>query len=90
VNVAAATLLLAAAAFVMRLALRRPSSNLAVVSGGCVALTAWVLPAALVGAALLAAPLFDRRWPPRARAHLAGSGLLGFAVFLLPWVLAHA
>jgi uncharacterized protein YybS (DUF2232 family) len=90
VNVAAAILLIAAAVFLMRLALRRPSSNLAVASGGCVALTAWFLPAALTAGVLLAAPLLDARWPMRARIHLAGSGLLGLAVLLLPWVLARA
>ena len=88
-RVGAAILLLAAAVFVMRLALRRPSSNLAAVSGGCVALTAWFLPSALLAGALLAAPLLDRRWPLRARIHLVGSGLLGFAVFLVPWVVAR-
>jgi uncharacterized protein YybS (DUF2232 family) len=90
VRVAAAILLLAAAAFLMRVALRRPSSNFAVASGACVALTVWFLPPALLAGALLGAPLLDRRWPMRARVHLAGSGLLGLVVFLVPWVLARA
>ena len=86
----AAILLVAAAAFLMQVALRRPSSNFAVASGACVALTAWFLPAALLAGLILAAPLFDQRWPIRARVHLAGSGLLGLVVFLVPWVLSSA
>ena len=89
-RVAAAMVLLAAAAYLMRHALRRPSSNLAALAGGCVALTAWLLPPALFGAVLLAAPLFARRWPMRARLHLVGSGVLGLVLFLVPWVLARA
>jgi hypothetical protein len=90
VRAAATIVLLAAAVYFMRFALRRPSSNLAALSGGCVALTAWVFPAALGAAVLLAAPLFARRWPMRARVHLVGSGVLGLVLFLVPWVLTRA
>jgi hypothetical protein len=83
----AAAAVAAAATLLLWLAVRRPSSNLAVLSGGGFAAAAWIWPAALGAAALLAAPLFDRRWPMRARLHLAASGLLGLGVVLAPWLL---
>jgi 4-amino-4-deoxy-L-arabinose transferase-like glycosyltransferase len=89
VGIAAAFLLVAAALFLLRVALRRPSANFALASGACLALTAWFLPSALLAVPVLAAPLLDRRWPVRARVHLAGSGLLGLAAVLLPWVLSR-
>jgi len=90
VTIAAASLLLAVALFFLRVALRRPSATFAVASGGCIAVAAWASPLALFAAPLVAAPLLDRRWPMRARVHLAGAGLLGFAAFLLPWAIARA
>ena len=89
-KIAAASLLLAAALFFLRIALRRPSANFAVMSGGCIAVAAWASPLALFAAPLIAVPLLDRRWPIRARVHLAGAGLLGLAAFLLPWAIARA
>jgi hypothetical protein len=82
--------LLLAAAILMAVALRRPSSNFAVLSGGCVALAAWTRPGALALAPLLLTPLFDRRYPARMRVHLAGSAVLGLGVGLLPWALGRA
>ncbi len=79
-KVAAALLSLAAALLLLRVALRRPSSNLAVLSGACIALAAWAFPLALVASPVAAAPLFDRRWPLRARLHLAASALLGLGL----------
>ncbi len=68
----------------------RPSSNLAVGAGVLLAAAALTRPSALCLAPLLAAPLFDRRYPVRARAHLAASGLLGCALGLAPWTLRNA
>ena len=67
--------------------MRRPSSNFALVSGLCLALAAWAWPAALAATPLLAAPVFDRRWPLRARVPLAGSGFVGLGLLLAPWAL---
>ena len=44
-------------------AVDRPSSNLALLSGGVLALAALTRPSALALAALLSAPLFDRDYP---------------------------
>ncbi|HEV2065168.1 MAG TPA: hypothetical protein VGS00_11540, partial [Thermoanaerobaculia bacterium] len=41
-------------------------------------------------APLLLAPLCDRRYPLRARAHLAGAAALGFAAALAPWTVRNA
>lgn len=89
-TIAAASLLLAASVFFLRVAIRRPSANFAGMAGGCISIAAWAWPLALIAAPLIAVPLLDRRWPVRARVHLAGAGLLGFAVFLLPWAIARA
>lgn len=80
---------LLAGGFFLYFALKRPSSNFAVLSGACLALAAACQPAALVLAPLLASPLLDRRYPLRARAHLATSALLGFGGVLLPWLLSR-
>jgi uncharacterized membrane protein len=90
VTIAAASLLLAVALFFLRVALRRPSANFAVACGSCIAVAVWASPLALLAAPLVAVPLLDRRWPIRARMHLAGAGLLGLAAFLLPWAIARA
>jgi hypothetical protein len=88
-RIAAAALALGVGIFLLRVAIRRPSSNAAVLAGVCFALAAWVEPLALAGTLLLLAPLLDRRWPVRARVHLAGSELLGFGAILLPLLLSH-
>jgi 4-amino-4-deoxy-L-arabinose transferase-like glycosyltransferase len=83
-------LLLLCAGFLLLAAADRPSSNLAAAAGvltGCAALTR---PSALALIPLLAAPLLDRRYPLRARAHLASSALLGLCIALAPWTLRNA
>jgi 4-amino-4-deoxy-L-arabinose transferase-like glycosyltransferase len=82
--------LLLAAAFLLLAASDRPSSNLAVLAGVALALAALTRPTALVLVPFLAAVLLDRRWPLRARAHLAASALLGFALALMPWTVRNA
>jgi hypothetical protein len=89
-RIGAAFVLLAFAVALLRFAIRRPSSNFAVLSGGCLALAAWAAPPSLAFAPMLAAPLFDRRWPFRARAHVFASALLGLGLVLLPWALRRA
>jgi len=85
----ACLLALLAAGFLLRVALKRPSSNFAVLSGACLAIAASCQPAALVLSPLLAAPFLDRRHPLRARAHLAASALLGLLLVLLPRALSR-
>ncbi|HEY6148243.1 MAG TPA: glycosyltransferase family 39 protein, partial [Thermoanaerobaculia bacterium] len=82
--------LLLSAGFLLLAAVDRPSSNLGVAAGIVLALAALTRPSALALAPFLAAPLFDRRYPLRARSHLAASGLLGFAIALAPWTLRNA
>ncbi len=88
-RIAAAALALGVGIFFLRVAIVRPSSNAAVLTGVCFALAAWGWPFALAGTLLLPAPLLDRRWPIRARMHLAGSELLGYGAVLLPRLLSH-
>jgi hypothetical protein len=83
-------LFLTAAGFLLLVSADRPSSNFAVLAGGSLAVAALTRPSALALAPLLAAPLFDRRYPLRARAHLAASALLGFALAMTPWTLRNA
>jgi hypothetical protein len=82
--------LLLASGWLLLVSADRPSSNLAVLAGAALALAALTRPTALVLAPLLAAPLADHRRPPRVRAHLAASALLGFALALGPWTLRNA
>jgi hypothetical protein len=82
-------LLLVGAGFLLLAAVDRPSSNLALLSGVLAAGAALTRPSGLLLAPFLAAPLFDRRYPPRARAHLAASALLGFGLALAPWTLRN-
>ena len=88
-RIAAAAIALGVGIFFLRVAMRRPSSNAAVVTGVCFALAAWAEPLSLIGTLLFLAPLLDRRWPLRARMHLAGSELLGFGAVLGPRLLSH-
>ncbi|MEP6801133.1 MAG: hypothetical protein ABJC07_04295 [Acidobacteriota bacterium] len=83
-------LLLLASGFLLLAAGDRPSSNLALLAGAVTAAAALTRPSALVLMPLLGAPLFDRRHPPRARWHVAGSALLGFFLTLAPWTLRNA
>ncbi len=82
--------LVALAAFFLRVALKRPSSNFAVLAGGCLGLPAFLYPAALVLAPVIAVPLLDRRYPMRARLHLAASALLGLGAVLIAWAASPA
>lgn len=82
--------LLLASGFLLLGAVDRPSSNLAVGAGLVLALAALTRPSALALAPFLAAPLGDARYPTRARAHLAGSAILGFVLALAPWTLRNA
>ncbi len=71
-----------AAVFLLLLAasLRRPSSGLAVAAGGLLGLAALGRPLFFALAPLAAAALFDRRYPARVRASLAGSAAFGLLV----------
>lgn len=82
--------LLLAAGLWLLAATDRPSASLALGAGILLALAALTRPSALALGMFLLAPLFDRRWPARARAHLAAAGLLGFALALAPWTLRNA
>ncbi len=83
--------LLLVSGFLLLAAADRPSSNLAIASGAALALAALTRPSALALLPLAAAaPLFDRRWPRRARAQVAASALLGFLLTLMPWTLRNA
>jgi hypothetical protein len=81
-------LLLSAGGFLLAAA-DRPSTILAAGSGVLLAGAALARPSALALSPLLAAPLLDRRWPPRARAHLAAGAILGFALTLAPWTVRN-
>lgn len=83
-------LLLLGAGYLLLGSSDRPSSNLALAGGLALALATLTRPSALVLVPFLAAALFDRRWPPRARAHLAASALLGFFLALAPWTIRNA
>jgi len=82
--------LLLSAGYLLLAATDRPSSNLAVLAGACLALAALTRSSALALTPLLAAPLFDSRHPRRANAHIAFSALLGFGAALAPWTLRNA
>jgi 4-amino-4-deoxy-L-arabinose transferase-like glycosyltransferase len=83
------TTLLLAAGLLLLAATDRPSSGLAVGAGVFLALSALTRASALVLSPFLAAPLFDRRYPIRARAHLAAAGVFGFALALAPWTVRN-
>src|SRR5262249_53736280 len=82
--------LLLAAGFLLLVCVDRPSSNFGVLAGLLLGLAILTRPSALALVPLLLAPLGDRRYPVRARAHLAGSALLGLALGLAPWVIRNA
>lgn len=83
-------LLLVGAGWLFLAASDRPSSSLAFAAGVAVGLAALTRPSALALAPFFASPFADRRYPPRARAHLAASGLLGLALTVAPWTLRNA
>ncbi|MGH9399098.1 MAG: glycosyltransferase family 39 protein [Thermoanaerobaculia bacterium] len=82
--------LLLAAGVSLLAALDRPSTSLALGAGLLLAGAALARPSALALSPLLLAPLFDRRWPVRARAHLAGAAALGLVLGLAPWTARNA
>jgi hypothetical protein len=77
--------LLLSAAYFLLASTDRPSANLALCAGLLLAGAALTRPSALAMAPLLGAPLLDRRWPLRARAHIAGAAALGMVLGLAPW-----
>lgn len=83
-------LLLIAAGFLLIVSVDRPSSGCALGAGAALALAALTRPAAIAYVPLLAAPVFDRRFPAAVRRAIAGSAFFGFAVFLLPWTVRNA
>lgn len=82
--------LLLAAGFLFLVCVDRPSSNFGVLAGLLLGLAVLTRPSALALTPLLLAPLLDRRYPLRARSHLAASAALGIALGLLPWVIRNA
>ncbi len=82
--------LLLASAFFLLVCVDRPSSNFGVLAGILLALAALTRPTAMAVAPLLLAPVADRRYPMRARLHLAFSALLGVALGVAPWTLRNA
>jgi len=82
--------LLLGAGFLLLASVERPSSTLSLVAGILTGLAILTRPSALAVAPLLAAPLVDRRWPFRARAHLAAAGILGAVLSLAPWTIRNA
>jgi len=82
--------LLLAAGWLLLAASDRPSTNLAAVAGGTLALAALTRSTALALAPLLLAPLFDRRFPGGVRAHVALAAVAGFGLALTPWTIRNA
>jgi Dolichyl-phosphate-mannose-protein mannosyltransferase len=82
--------LLLGAGFLLLASVDRPSSTLSLVAGILTGLAILTRPSALAVAPLLAAPLVDRRWPFRVRAHLAAAGILGAVLSLAPWTIRNA
>ena len=82
--------LLLFAGFLLIAAVDRPSTSLAIVAGLTTALAALTRSSGLALAPFLLAPLLDRRYPFRARAHLAAAALVGFLFGLAPWTLRNA
>lgn len=82
--------LLLGAGFLLLAAVDRPSSTLALAAGILTGLAILTRPSALLVVPLLAAPLGDRRWPFRARAHIAAAGVLGAVLALAPWTIRNA
>lgn len=82
--------LLLCAGYLLLASTDRVSSNLALFAGVFLALSALTRSSALVLAPLLLAPLWDRRLPRRAAAHVAFSALLGFGAALAPWTARNA
>jgi 4-amino-4-deoxy-L-arabinose transferase-like glycosyltransferase len=82
--------LILSAGFLLLAGVDRPSSTLLFVAGVAMGLAILTRPSAIFVAPLLAAPLGARRWPLRARAHLAAAGVLGAVLALAPWTIRNA
>jgi 4-amino-4-deoxy-L-arabinose transferase-like glycosyltransferase len=77
-------------AWLLLCAADRPSSTLSLAAGVALGLAALTRASALSVVPFLAAPLFDRRWPGRVRAHVAAAALAGFLLPVAPWTLRNA
>jgi 4-amino-4-deoxy-L-arabinose transferase-like glycosyltransferase len=82
--------LLLGAGYLLLAAVDRPSTTLSLAAGGIAALAALTRSSALALVPFLLAPLLDRRYPRRARAHLAGAAVVGFLFVLAPWTIRNA
>jgi 4-amino-4-deoxy-L-arabinose transferase-like glycosyltransferase len=82
--------LLLGAGFLLLASVDRPSSTLSLAAGILTGLAIVTRPPVLFVAPFLAAPLGDRRWPFRVRAHIAAAGILGVVVSLAPWAIENA
>jgi len=82
--------LMLGSAYLLLAAADRPSANLAAAAGALLAASALTRSSALALAAFLLAPLLDRRYPIRVRAHLGAAALVGFGLTLGPWTLRNA
>ncbi len=82
--------LLLASGYFLLASTDRPSSSFALAAGASLGLAVLTRASALALAPFLAAPLFDRRIPPRARSHLAAAGLAGLLFVVAPWTLRNA
>jgi 4-amino-4-deoxy-L-arabinose transferase-like glycosyltransferase len=79
-----------AAGLLLLIGADRPSSNAALLAGAALGLAALTRSTGLAIAPLLLAPLADRRYPLRARGHLAASAILGLVLALAPWTIRNA
>jgi 4-amino-4-deoxy-L-arabinose transferase-like glycosyltransferase len=82
--------LLLGAAFLLLAAVDRPSSSLSLVAGAALGLAALTRPTALAFVPFLLAPLFDTRYPLRARSHIAAAAFLGMIATVAPWTIRNA
>lgn len=82
--------LLLGAGFLLLASVDRPSSTLSLAAGILTGLAILTRPSALAVAPMLAAPLGDRRWPFRVRAHIAAAAVLGAVLAVAPWTIRNA
>lgn len=82
--------LLASAGFLLLIAADRPSTTFALAAGASLGLAVLTRASGLALAPFLAAPLFDRRLPLRARTHVAAAALAGLLFIVAPWTLRNA
>jgi predicted membrane-bound dolichyl-phosphate-mannose-protein mannosyltransferase len=76
--------------FLLIVAVDRPSSGCGLLAGLALALAALVRPSVIIFVPLLAAPLFDRRFPSAIRRALAGSAIFGFCLIFIAGTLRKA